>query len=273
VGADQLTSKYCIYIYTMPKMNAKVIEMIGPPGIGKTALYEFLCARWSPQLSWTCQEELLIPKPGIEDFKGWLGYNARKWLGKRLNKHISSDFGRRFINNHIDLCTFLWNLISGPGVYTNQELDMRYRTANNLFLDFCRYQAILEKSSEKPCLICEGFLQKSFLVQVNEESRQEVVQNYIKLLPLPYAVIYMNTHKSDIIVERLLARKKMIASQVGMDYQMLMEDIRKWSATLELVTSSLHSYNVPVYYIDGANPIQENAVIVQGLLESNKVLV
>ena len=253
-------------------MGTKIIEMIGPPGVGKTTLYDVLCAKWDPKYNWTFQEALLAPKPNMEDFKGWLVYQCKRKLGIKVHKHISSDFGLRFINDHFELSNFLWSLISKSNIYKEEDLDKRFRSVNNLFSDFCRYQALFETKSSKPCLICEGFLQKSFLTQVDKVEMHELVSRYIKLVPLPSVVIYITTRNTEIIVQRLLTRKKVLANHLGMNPQELLIDILKWYSLFDCILDSLRMNNVEVYTINAASSIKENVDQLQNILEVQNLI-
>ena len=247
-------------------MDSKIIEMVGPPGIGKTTLYESLCRAWHPSATWIYQEALLNPEPPFTAPGKWMVYHAKKLLGQKIAKSIPIDNGLRFIEHHPELSDFLWSHLSDSRTYTGNETDKRFRAAYFLFLDFCRYQAISQHASLKPCLVNEGLLQKSFFINEEEAYVLDRITKYTSLLPLPRAVIYMDTPDKSVILRRLQARKKVIASHWGKDEPALLRDIEKWQHTLKATLKKLQAQNVPICYIDGTRPLDENVLSVMNIL-------
>jgi thymidylate kinase len=245
--------------------KSKTIEIIGPPGTGKSTLYNLLCKSWSPTHPWIYQDALLAPeKPHIIHFVKWIEYKYRILTGKKRAKSIPADFGLRFINNHVQFADLCWNYLNNTNNGINGNLDKRFRSAYFLFTDFCRYQAIEEKAKSQNCLIDEGFLQKSFLVKDSKSSCTRLLEEYLSLVPPPSAIIYINVADDILIKERLRARNKIIASHLGKDDSDLLDDIKNWKVTLDLIASKLHRVNTRIYRVDGEKPIKEN---VQSILK------
>jgi deoxyadenosine/deoxycytidine kinase len=250
-------------------MEQRIIEIIGPPGVGKSTLYKSLRNTWTQESSWIYQEALLIPdKPNVLDFINWIEYHTKKILGKRFSKSIKADFGLRFASNNPDLANFFWSNLSDSRIFNNQEVDKRFRSAYYLFYDFCRYQAILDKDFDRPCIINEGLLQKSFFVNKDESMMCDLLNRYLSLLPLPRAVIFINTSNTDIILSRLQNRGKTLASHVGKSDLELIEDIKKWQQMLQLVVEKVTALNVAVLNIDAERPIKENVNHLNKILQS-----
>jgi len=248
-------------------VSQKIIEIIGPPGIGKTTIYESLCKTWRSTLNWTHQEALLTPKPHFSELNKWVEYRFRKLLGKKITKSIPVEYGLRFVENHQELANFYWNYLSDAQDGTTQEISKRFRAAHFLFTDFCRYQAIAESNAAQPCIINEGLLQKSFFIHDDEQVMLAAINKYIPLLPLPYAIIYINTPDKNIIIERLRTRKKIIASHLGKGYKDLLVDIEKWQYLLNVIVEKMKCKNVPIYHIEGSKPVEENVVFINNLFK------
>ena len=252
---------------TSVEKRVKIVEVIGPPGIGKSTIYNALCKRWRTNASWIYQEALLTPgKPSFSAFSKWLEYQFRKFSGKPKKMSLSIDYGLQFVNNNVELAHFFWNHLSDPHTYKHEEIGNRFRSSYFLFSDFCRYQALLATGTDKTCVIDEGFLQKSFLLQENKQKMIDIVNRYIPLLPLPDALIYINTTNKDVILDRLGGRKKVIASHLGKDKDALLIDIEKWQFLFELITEKMQRYHIPVYNINGERPVEENVFLLNKIL-------
>ncbi|AKD04404.1 hypothetical protein POKO110462_06310 [Pontibacter korlensis] len=248
-------------------MNQKIIEIIGPPGVGKSTVYKSLCKTWTPSANWVYQDTLLLPeKPNIQDFRRWFEYYAKKLLGKKITRSIKAEYGLRFVSNNPNLAHFYWDQLSDTRIFKDEEINKRFRSAYFLFCDFCRYQAILEKESSKLCIVNEGLLQKSFFVHDNEEYLNVLLSTYLSLLPLPHAIIFINTPNKKVIFERLRGRKKIHASHVGKEDAGLMEDIDRWQQTLNLIIEKAREANVKVLNVDGEKPIGDNVSYINSML-------
>jgi hypothetical protein len=247
-------------------MEKKIIEIIGPPGVGKSSIYKSLCQDWNAKKNWIYQDALLAPKkPSFVTFTRWLEYKTQVLLGKKLAKALPVENGLRFVGNHEQLGAFCWHHLSNPTFFTDQESGKRFRAAYFLFLDFCRYQAIQDKSYDGPCLIDEGFLQKSFLIHDDQQVMKDLIPQYLSLIPLPYAVIYIDTPDKHIIKERLHNRRKGGHSSVARNEDVLVAETARWQDLLQMVLDTIGE-KVTVYKIDGAKPIRENVAVINNFL-------
>ncbi|WP_018479292.1 hypothetical protein [Pontibacter roseus] len=248
------------------QQGPKLIEIIGPPGVGKSTIYSALCESWNKNLKWVHQDLLLAPdNPGFVNIGGWLEYKLRGALGKRRPKSLAVDYGLRFINHNEKLASLCWNHLSDAN--DSKDMDKRFRSAYFLFSDFCRYQAIREKANGKACLIEEGFLQKSFLISSDEQAESPFIEKYLSLVPLPHAVFHINVSDNAVITNRLENRSKVIASHLGKDTEGLLEETEKWQRTQHLILQKLKEKNLRIFEINGEIAISENVHYMKNLLE------
>ena len=77
-------------------MKSKVIEIIGPPGAGKSTIYQSLCKNWESGSQWVYPEILLTNKPSLLSVKSWLMYKMRHLLHNKPIKTVPVDYGLRF---------------------------------------------------------------------------------------------------------------------------------------------------------------------------------
>jgi deoxyadenosine/deoxycytidine kinase len=178
------------------------------------------------------------------------------------------ELGLKFVKEHKELADFIWRNISEneTGV---QEVGQRFRSAYFAFKHFCRYQKIMESYNDKPCIIEEGLLQKSFLIRDNEKEMLEAVHDYLYLVPLPKAIIYLNTSDAKVILDRLKSRKKTLPNHKDKNDKLLLENIERWQFLFDDIAKSLSKFNIPVYNVDGSKTVKENVQLINHILKNN----
>jgi hypothetical protein len=212
---------------------------------------------------------LLTSQPGIFSFRKWMSYQLRILLHKKLTKTIPVDYGFRFAAEQQELAGFCWKYISYIQFYNEEEINKRFRSAYFLFTTFGMYQAILEKAPTKPCIIEEGFLQKSFFVKdekADEQLTNDMLDKYLSLVPLPYAIIYIDMPERNEIVKRLRGRNKIIASHIGMDTAALLRNVEKWQLAHNNLLEKMKRAGVLIVRINGKQPVMENVSRIKELL-------
>ena len=124
--------------------EAKTIEIIGPPGVGKSKLYHEVCKTWSPKKNWIYYDMLLArKKPSISNFIQWMEFKYRWYMGKKLSASLPMECGLKFIRENESLAAFCWQyLTENP---SHNSFESRFRHAYLLYDDFGGYQAIVEK--------------------------------------------------------------------------------------------------------------------------------
>ena len=256
---------------TPPGHIPGIVEIIGPPGVGKSTIYRELCKTWHPNDSWMPQDMLLsLERPHLSDFANWLKFQAMQLTGKRKAKHYPVEFGLKFADTYHGLANFCWEHLSNPAVYNTSAIAKRFRSAHFLFSDFCKYQAIHEHNAGKTIIVNEGLLQKSFFINLNEQFIKEIICKYLTLIPLPAAIVYINVTDSHIIRDRLISRDKIIASHLNMNDEELVLDVKRWQHVLDAIVGAARARNILVYTVDGTRTVSDNALRIKHLLRSLK---
>src|SRR5687768_1614077 len=93
-------------------MKPTIIEIVGPPGVGKSTIYQSLCSTWKPGSTWVYPDVLLTSKPAFFTFPKWMMYHLRLLLGKKLTKAIPVDYGVRFAGQQQELAKFCWKCLT-----------------------------------------------------------------------------------------------------------------------------------------------------------------
>src|SRR5687767_4597624 len=101
-------------------MPVDIIEIIGPPGIGKTTMYNALCKNWRSSMKWTHQNAIVNPIPLLSDLNNWIRYHAKKLFKMDLSKSVPLEFGIRFAQSNPALVNFRWRQLSDENVFTDE---------------------------------------------------------------------------------------------------------------------------------------------------------
>lgn len=245
------------------------VEIIGPPGIGKSTLYQAVCRSWTPQSRWTYQEKVLGNERGRHGLIRSAIYQIYCRLIKRSGNHqLTIDHGLRFIQQHEPFAEFIWKHLSDPNIFPEGRQAERFRAFYLLFRDFMRYQAILESNAHKPCIMEEGFLQKSYLLQVPEMELPDWIERYLQLTPKPDLIFRMDASDPDTIALRLELRAKKLAAYQGLDRSGLIQETRKWQQFFSVMDQKIQQQHIEFKMLDGSKPIEENIRIIYDSLEA-----
>lgn len=247
-----------------------MVEIIGPPGVGKTSVYEALCSKWQPGANWIYMEALawqMQRKGGITDF---VQLQLHRYTGKLLKRSLPVDLGVRFSKANQTFAELCWQLITESGM----QADLRIRAAYFLFQDFSRYQAAKEDRSNRVCVVHEGLMQKSFLLKALASGDLHTLASYFEQMPQPHAIFYLNVADPEIILKRLRSRKKTLAQHQGKTDDELLQEVYQWQQLFDTMTVHLHEKGIPIYHLDAAKPIGANvakARKILGLLNTTQV--
>ena len=247
--------------------RTNIIEMIGAPGVGKSTLYKELIKSWNGKSNWIYQEALLSPTaPSFLSPGKWIEYQLLRLLGRPAKPKFQVNDGLKFSDDNPVLTSFLWEHLTGLGDENCTNRGKLFRAAYFLYNDFCRYEAIKAKKSTKPCLIDEGFFQKSFLLHDDNVKLRKTVHEYLGCLSLPQSLIYVSLDNDEELLKRLSGRKKVIASHIGKNMEGLLADNDRWRSLFSILISELKQRNVQVHVVNGESSIADNVSYLNSIL-------
>lgn len=250
-------------VNTQEAVRTNIIELVGPPGAGKSTVYEALVKKWTKKCSWDHQFNQV--KRGR--WERWL----RSVSGKKGGDRIQIEKGMEFINTYPALADFVWNHIADPKTFSYGSNDKKFRAAYFNFRDFCRMQSMIARCDSAPVIVDEGLVQRSFLLNSDHQTMYENVSTYLDLIPLPAAVIVADTEKANVLFNRIKKRKKVIASHMGLDDFQLYKDLENWQLLFKMIIEKLERKKVTVFSVSAEESVEKNANLIYEFLNSQSV--
>ena len=244
--------------------KTRIIEIVGPPGIGKSTIYNTLSSLWKQQDSWLPQNALLRrSNPPISQFRHWIGHHVTGILSLKKSTAVPVEVGLRFANNHKALSFFFWSYLCGHAT-SKKDTGNAFSTAYFLFKDFCRYQAIWDASSPRPCLLDNGFLSKAFLFHQEEEQLKQQLDEYLSLVPLPHAIICLEKEGSETVFHT--GADQSVNGQKPHQAAELM-NLDRYKAVYKMIVEKMEGYNIPLCRVNVRNTNEKNLPILLNFLQ------
>ena len=243
--------------------KTRIIEIVGPPGIGKSTVYTTLCSLWKQQDSWLPQNALLRKSnPPISQVRSWIGYQVSEILRLKKSTAVPVEVGLRFANNHKALSFFFWSYLCRHAT-RRKDAGNAFSTAYFLFKDFCRYQAVWDAGSPRPCLLDNGFLSKAFLFHEDEEQLEQQLDEYLSLVPLPHAIICLEKDANEPGFD--MQPDQNINGQKPRNAAELMS-LERCRAVYKMIVEKMEGYNIPLCRVNVRNAEENNLPVLLNFL-------
>lgn len=195
---------------------AKIVELMGSPGVGKTTIYQEMSGEWNKNYNWI-PSEFLFPKEKLvlENYSRFILNVLRLIMGKRgpVDTTAMEDAGARFIGLYPDYIDRCWNNINCIHRKNENGLDLRFQKISYLYKLIQKIQILRERESNQIAVVDEGLVQlitsslckKAALAETKEE-----IENFLQIMPLPDGIVSIETNLEE-NTKRLLQRKKVIS--------------------------------------------------------------
>jgi hypothetical protein len=240
---------------------ARIIELCGVPGVGKTSTYSTLKSVWDKNGKWI-PAEFLYPrkKVDLKNPKRFVVSLTKKVRGLLEPAELKAA-GERFVAAYPEYLDGSWNAIQRKHHQRANTPDNRFEEARRLQRSAEYIQLLNENETSKFAIVdIGGLVQRldlTWLTSTNiHEDEKEAIQ-LLKLMPLPAAVVYIhiNTERN---VERLLGRKKTLGMHRNLTAAELRDFCGKYKERWEMVCDLLADKKIPVLKIDSGLDIEKN---------------
>jgi thymidylate kinase len=243
---------------------ADFIELSGTAGSGKTTLYRELSKRWDKKCNWVPAHHLLPKKTGDG--------NAFKNLLKRLRSFVAwhrsnldsvqmIEAAERFTQENPELVALFWDNIYHKQRESLNGIDQRFDKANFLFSLIQKQQILTEHRTQRIPIVDEG---PTKIIDVLSNTTipwhldKEEIERCLQLLPLPKAVIYLQTD-ADLTVRRILGRKHVIRAHKNLSEQQLKDFVVESHYRKRFVNDLLQARKTEILYLDSEASPSANA--------------
>lgn len=268
---------------------AKIVEICGSPGVGKSTIFKEIERRRKSTDIWTTANN--INPYGEQNFKEYVAKILeeikkgpyRKSLNnqnkestfayiKRIYKEIKrgrnysdptskKEAGERFVEQFPEYMNACWGNIYYRQVKSINGLDLRLEKADFIYKIIKKIQIITENKTNKITIIDEGLINlidRALYKSVNITEEQEEIASLLKVMPLPDALVYIETdlHEN---AKRLLLRKDVRSMHKGLSMNDLIDYTKISRERVLTAIELLKSIGIPLLYLNSNDHINENA--------------
>lgn len=252
---------------------AKIIEIAGPAGVGKTTILNSLLKSWQENFPWIHNQKL-FPYQKI-DFLNLtsLASNLPNLIknGKTsLDHRLLYDVGRNFITENGAYVDAYWNSLHINYSRDLNGFDGRFDSAAKFYSKIQKYQFIKEHQTTKYVLFDEGLVHDlGGRVPIHQNSLQksfEDIHTLLPFMPLPAMLILIDTD-IDIILKRLNARTKVLQMHKEKSEKELLELTQIVKSRFGYIKNQLLEKNIPVLLIDANENVESNTIKINQFLK------
>lgn len=251
---------------------ARIVELGGPPGVGKSTLFNEMSAQWSIESSWI-PAHFLYPQQKLrfDSLSSLLLSFERKFTISEGNvdERELKEYGDRFIAQYPSFINACWNNIFSVH-HSSNGTDLRFDKARYLFDTLQKFQFLAENKINKTSVLDEGLIHRlanGLYRQKDLDAEKEEIYNLVQVMPLPDAFIYIKTDVEE-IARRLYNRKKVIISHKSLSLAELENSCRQSLERMSIVLENVAKRDIPVLHVNSKQEIGKGTRVIIRFIES-----
>jgi shikimate kinase len=256
---------------------AKIIELCGLAGAGKSTIYKEMIGRWNKTANWT-PGNFLYPQEKLkfDSLSKLLLSFERKFIISEGNvdERTMKEYGDRFVAKYPEFVDACWNNIFFTKGEMKSGKDLRFDKARYLYSTLQKFQFLRESKTPKAAVLDEGLVHRlaNGLYRPDDLAKEvEEVYQLVQIMPLPDVLVYISTDIEE-VARRLYQRHKVTISHNSLSLAELENISRLYLERIEIVMKSLEHTNIPVLHIDSKHEVSTNArAIIKFIEETNNV--
>lgn len=251
---------------------ARIIELCGVAGVGKTTIFKEMISRWDHHSDWI-PGHFLFPQQKLrfDTLSKLLLSVERKFTTSEgnIDERIMKPYGDRFLANYPEYIDACWHNIFSINHKKGNGPDLRFDKSKYLYHTLQKFQFLSESKTSKATILDEGLIHRlanGLYRQEDPDEEKKEIYNLVQLMPLPDALIYVETDVAE-IAKRLYKRKKVIISHKSLNLAALENTSRLSLERMVIVLQNLEKRKVPLLCVDAENDIVTNSNIIISFIE------
>lgn len=262
---------------------SKVVELVGPSGVGKTAIYKYLLKSWRPNPYWVLYDNFSRP------YNNWLKYAADllfEKIGIRILrerkykadvspewKFIEMSDSPFFNEKKGHFKTTLMNLIQKHCASGFSGQDNRF-VAVYMFMWCMAYVDAVQsnRKDDRYCLLRNGEGYITRVMHLNSPNFDDTSLNaYLDIIPFPDVVFFLDLDADDVL-KRIGKKGNRSSLHYGMDNDQILTFTQSTISLFKKAVEKAENSGTKVYKIDASQDIGKSAqIIVERLADEYKI--
>lgn len=243
---------------------AKIIELSGCNGVGKSTLYNELKNNWQKNKKWT-PSHYLLPKRKIEinNLQSFIISCGKKFINNNNNNLdyiLLKKAEERFVIKNKDFIDKFYEVIINNLKESYNGVDVRFESVNFFYFIISKIQCLIEDKKDIIAIVDEGIIhQLGRIIYKNPEKINIEAEIYelMDTAPLPDALIYVFADIQT-ISSRLMKRNHITTIHKNLDMKGL-DFVTKQSLERRMyINSYLIEKGIPICNIDASHSIKYN---------------
>lgn len=251
----------------------KVVELLGPPGIGKTSLYNALQIKWNENDSWAVYHDFRYKRR-----RG--GFTLKEIVNALINrfrKHYHIDyilndgkleFGERlFAEKYPDFTKAMLDLVQLHCKEGFNGFDKRFDSFHYMTRTMEQLYAVAQRKNDpRICVMYEAFLCR-IMHLVSPGFDEHALSQYLEHMPSIDAVIYLKAD-TERVVSRINNRQRTATVHSQLNSEQLYSFTGQTQTMMEKATAKLQDKDVKICVIDAHQKVDKMAVDCIGFLQN-----